>query len=165
MGVAPGGLPAVRLGGSRPRWLVLWAVVSLLAGLVAGGIQLFAPFDHGVWLVAYLLLVGSLAAFLIAEGEAALGVSDRDAGSQAMLWAIGTIAVPAGVLGESRLAVVLGSAALLSALASMAAAALPPPARPATGGNALTRGYLALLVFMAISVGVGLTLAWDIAWL
>lgn len=154
---------------ARPiRGLRRCSQLALGAGTLAIAIESVAPFDHGVWLIAYLLLVGSLAPYLLAAGEAALFGSrpvGRAVDAQPALWAVGTIAVPAGVLADSRVLVVLGSAALLAALASMASAGLASrPRRSVSGRGRLEVAYGALVVFMAVSVAVGLTLAWDISW-
>jgi hypothetical protein len=141
------------------------ALASLLAAAVAAGVQLIDPFGHGVWLVAYLLLVGSLAPFLLGLGETAVlrhAPPAHRANAQTALWGVGTIAVPLGVLGESRLAVVAGSAALMLSLGSMARALAEDADRVRPGALG---GYAALLLFMVGSVCVGLALAWDLPWI
>jgi hypothetical protein len=78
------------------------------------------------------------------------------------LWAVGTIAVPLGVLGDSRLAVVVGSAALMLSLGSMVLALREDADRARPGP---VTAYAGLLAFMAGSTCVGLGLAWDLPWI
>ena len=151
-------------GSGGPDRLRQWALISLAAGLTAAGLRAAIPFDHGIWLVAYLLLVGFLAPFALGAGQAALlegRAAKRGTDRQALLWAFGTVAVPAGVLADSRLPVLAGGLALLVALLWMAPAPL--------GGRrlrpALAYAHLGLVAFMAASVVVGVALAWDTPWL
>ena len=145
------------------------AVLSLVAVLVAAAVRAEEPFAHGIWLVAYLFLVGFLAQFLLGLGQSALrGRAGRPATAQrtraqAILWNAGVIAVPLGVLANARIAVVIGSCALLAALALLADSVRLPS--PGTRRGASTgRAYAALLAFIAASVFVGTALAWDIPW-
>ena len=168
--MAPSPLQAPAGEGCRPACrLRRLALPALAAGLIAVLLQTITPFEHGPWLIAYLLLVGALAPFLLAVGEIGLFEDPAPgplARSAPALWAIGTVAVPTGVFGDSRLIVALGSAALLLALCSMAAAALAPgPRRSASRRPALAWMYGALVLFMTVSVGVGLALAWDSPWI
>ena len=48
------------------------ALASLAAALVALVVRMAEPFEHGAWLVAYLVLVGFLAQLLLGRGQAAL---------------------------------------------------------------------------------------------
>jgi hypothetical protein len=151
--------------------LSAFAAASLGAASVAAVIRAIEPFDHGIWLVAYLFLVGFLAQLLLGRGQAALFSSSNQRSprsgrglEQLILWNAGVISVPFGVLADARLAVVVGAVVLLIALTSFAysvqAALADPSIRPS-----LRRGYVALLIFMAGSVLVGTALAWDIPWL
>jgi hypothetical protein len=148
------------------------AVASLGAAAVAAVVRAIEPFEHGIWLVAYLFLVGFLAQLLLGRGQAALLSTSRRSfpgrrsrRAQLVLWNAGVVSVPVGVLADARLAVVLGGVALLLALASFAGsvrgALSPDPSTPPW----LIRGYVALLVFMAGSVFVGTALAWDRPWI
>ena len=147
------------------------AAASLVAAAVAAVVRIAEPFEHGVWLVAYLFLVGFLAQLLLGRGQAALLPASsgslpgpRSRRVQPVLWNAGVISVPFGVLADARLAVVFGSLVLLVALASFShsvRAALTHRSVP----RRLRSGYFALLVFMAGSVLVGTALAWDIPWL
>lgn len=155
---------------ARPD-LTAAALASLTAAALCTTVNVAEPFAHGTWLVAYLVLVGFLAQLLLGRGQAALlpahdlPAPPRDVRlAQALLWNLGVVAVPLGVLAETRLAVVVGSVSLLAALAS-----LWKTARPALVGAIKSRsrgavGYAALLVCMTVSVFVGSALAWDIPW-
>ena len=153
----------------RSAHLTFAAVTLLAAGLTA---LVFAlePFDHGIWLLAYLLLVGFAAQFLLGRGQAALiaaqGPPHAQLEFQALLWNAGVVLVPAGVLIEARLLVVIGGIALLTALTSFARSA--GETSPLRDGDSSPRQWfaqIALIGFMAISVLVGTALAWDTPWL
>ena len=145
------------------------AVLSLVGAGAAAMASATDPFDHGVWLVAYLFLVGFLAQLLLGRGQAALLVGARalDQGVvlRVLLWNAGVILVPLGVLIEARLFVVIGGAALLVALAMFWRSAWPIPPSPDGRADRLRLSQLALIVFMAASVFVGTALAWDTPWL
>jgi hypothetical protein len=147
------------------------ASLWLGAVLVAAVARAIEPFAHGIWLVAYLFLVGFLAQVLLARGQAtvlAAAPSDADAppiGAQATLWNAGVVAVPLGVLVGARVFVVLGSVALLTALAAFWQASRPRRLESGAASGGAGVGYLALMVFMAASVLVGTALAWDTPWL
>jgi hypothetical protein len=149
---------------ARPRWSpdATGAAALGAAGLliVAGGlvaaVNSAAPFAHGSWLSAYLVLVGGVAQALLAIGR------DRLPGAhpatqrrrpELLLWNGGTLAVAAGVLVGAPAFVALGSGGLLVALASFGAA---------TAAGAPRRWRLAyhgLILALAASVVVGCALA------
>ena len=161
----PGRRDCRRGGAAGAGYLPSLALPALAGGAIAAAVQLSNPFDHGVWLVAYLLLVGSVAPLLLGLGSAAVlehAPDARRAGAEAALWAAGTILVPLGVLGASRLAVLAGSVGLMLSLSSMVVAL-----RDDAGGErrVLLAAYVGLLLFMACSVCVGLALAWDLPWI
>ena len=150
---------------SGPDRLLQWALASLVAGLAVAGLRTVVTFDHGIWLVAYLLLVGFLAPLALGTGQAALREGRAGPGrtdAQALFWAFGTVAVPAGVFADSRLIVILGGAALLIALRWIAAPALEAQARSRMA--ALAYAHLGLVAFMAASVVVGVSFAWGTPW-
>lgn len=141
------------------------ALAALGAGLAATAVRLGAEYEHGIWLVAYLLLVGFLAPWLIVAGERRLGgIPGRSlaAGENAAFWALGTLLVPIGVLADARIAVVVGAVALLTALGRMAVALHERAGSARTGAVIAVGG---LLVLMAISTAIGVALAWDSPWL
>ena len=146
------------------------ALASLGAAMIVTAAHLSEPFAHGIWLIAYLVLVGFLAQILLGRGQVELLVaaglpfpSREIRVAQATLWNVGVIAVPLGVFIETRLAVVLGSVSLLTALASLwktvrtAIMTITPRKRRGLS-------YAALLISMAVSVLAGLALGWDIPW-
>jgi hypothetical protein len=147
------------------------ASLWLAAALIAAVARAIEPFAHGIWLVAYLFLVGFLAQVLLARGQAtvlAAAPSDADAppiGAQATLWNAGVVAVPLGVLLGARVFVVLGSVALLTSLAAFWQASRPRRSESGAASRGAGVGYLALMVFMAASVLIGTALAWDTPWL
>jgi len=147
------------------------AFASLAAAAIALTIRVLEPFDHGTWLVAYLVLVGFLAQLLLGRGQVALvaagGLPPPPRGvrlAQALLWNFGVITVPVGVLANTRLAVVVGSVSLLVALASLWETARP--ALPGSNARPTRRGwaYALLLLAMTASTIIGTALAWDIPW-
>jgi hypothetical protein len=147
------------------------ASLWLAAALIAAVARAIEPFAHGVWLVAYLFLVGSLAQLLLARGQAtvlAAAPSDADAppiATQATLWNAGVVAVPLGVLLGARVFVVLGGVALLTSLAAFWRTSRPRRSESGAASRGAGVGYLALMVFMAASVLIGTALAWDTPWL
>jgi hypothetical protein len=137
--------------------------------LVAAVARAIEPFAHGIWLVAYLFLVGFLAQLLLARGQATvLAAAPLDAdppiGAQAILWNAGVVSVPLGVLVGARVFVVVGSVALLTALAAFWRASRPRRSESGAVSGGAGVGYLALMVFMAGSVLIGTALAWDTPW-
>lgn len=144
------------------------ALGSLTAAGLVAAVRLAVSFDHGIWLAAYLFLVGFLAQILLSTGWAVLLPIERvpplsrTARVQLALWNAGVVAVPVGVMFDARLAVVSGGVALLAALWSFAWAALTP-ARGAASGR-LRHAYLVLVVLLACSVLIGVALGWDRPW-
>jgi hypothetical protein len=162
-GVAPA--PNSLLASVHPLALVAW--LGGVAGLIAAVVRLFHPYDHGIWLVAYLLLVGCLAPALFAAGERRLLAAPlRDARPAAVLWLAGVAAVPAGVLADARILVCAGAVCLIVSLLILRDRAFASGARPAPdrSGPALIAHGL-LIVAMAVSTGIGVVLAWDQPWL
>jgi hypothetical protein len=83
---------------------------------------------------------------------------------QAFLWNLGVVAVPVGVLAQTRLAVIAGSLSLIVALASLTRNAGPGLAESIAHRRWRGWGYAALLAAMAVSTLIGTALAWDIPW-
>jgi hypothetical protein len=143
----------------------------LSAATAALAIEVAEPFEHGAWLVAYLVLVGFLAQLLLGLGQTALlragalpAPPRRVRLTQAVLWNLGVIAVPVGVLAEARIAVVVGSVSLIAAMALLARTARPGLAAALARRSWMGWGYMALLVGMAASTLIGTALAWDTPW-
>jgi hypothetical protein len=147
--------------------LTLVALLGGVAGLMAVVVRLVHSFDHGIWLVAYLLLVGCLAPGLLAAGERRLLATPlRDARAPAVLWLVGVAAVPAGVLADARILVCAGAVCLIVSLLTLrdrafggGATPAPDRSRPALAAHGL------LIVAMAVSTGIGVLLAWDQPWM
>ncbi|MGI8631507.1 MAG: hypothetical protein ACR2NA_03025 [Solirubrobacterales bacterium] len=141
------------------------ALGGLGAGVIALTIRLSMFFDRGSWLVAYLLLVGFLAPLLLARGQRRLDPYGECESLQAALWALGVVAVPAGVFADARLLVVVGAVALWGSLAVMAQAAFAPARAEARTAVPHRWPHPFLMAVMAISAGIGLALAWDRPWI
>jgi hypothetical protein len=164
---------AQRDGNTPQRFKVrpfnLLASLSLTAAAVAAIVRVATPFDHGIWLVAYLFLVGFTAQVLLAAGQDLLHRrAGRPTGArlvrvEAILWNMGVGSVPLGVLMNARIGVVIGSCALLGALILFARCLAHP--EKGTGNLSLVLAYTALSLGMATSVVIGTALAWDIPWL
>jgi hypothetical protein len=155
---------------SSPASTKLVSTVWLLVAGVVAVSRAIEPFEHGIWLVAYLVLVGFAAQLLIARGQAQLrwlaglpAVKRSTRRVEFALWNLGVLIVPLGVLLDTRLAVLLGTVTLLAALASFFSSV--SAALGASQVGALGRSYLVLLAIMAASAVTGLALAWDTPWL
>jgi hypothetical protein len=134
------------------------AGVLIVAGGVVAAVNSAAPFGHGSWLAAYLVLVGGVAQVVLVTGPLALSAKRPTSSvrrAQLVLWNLGSLVVPSGVLADAPALVSIGSVALLCALALFAAGArgLGRDVR----GRAVV--YLALVVGLAVSVVVGSALA------
>ena len=140
------------------------ATTATLSAIVT---RIFVTFDHGIWLIAYLLLVGTVAQYLLVRGQMWLvpDVHRRVAGLEASLWTTGVVVVPLGVLLGVRLLVVVGSIVLLGALLVFWLYVRDAVmSRLANGVAVEVVAYLGLLVFMTISVFVGIGLSSDLSW-
>lgn len=155
---------SVPSGGRRAGLDVRSAPFAALAGalIVAGGlvaaVNSAAPFAHGSWLAAYLVLVGGVSQVVLGLGRLALPMpapSARLALVQFILWNVGSLAVPAGVLTGVTGLVLLGSVILLVALACFAVGARAWP----RGARARVIAYHAVILALAVSVIVGSALA------
>jgi hypothetical protein len=162
------GITALRSHALRSQPLQISACAGLLVAGTAGGIYLVRPFDHGIWLVSYSFLVGFLAQDLLGRMQSGLLSAGRAVpprvGLQASLWGSGALLVPAGVLADMRVLVMLGGAALLGALALFWSVLLPVRTAGARKLRWLGAGQLALIVFMAASVLAGVAMAWESPW-
>jgi hypothetical protein len=162
---------AGRLDGRVPRVFGVCASISLVTAVFAAAARAIEPFDHGIWLVAYLFLVGFMAQYLLARGQSMLSPTGQPAADappireQATLWNAGVVGVPVGVFADARLLVVLGSVALLASLGAFWHAYGSVRLEPDIELGALRVAYRALILFMAASTLVGTALAWDIPWL
>ena len=140
-----------------------WAFAAVAgAMIVAGGliaaINSAAPFAHGSWLAAYLVLVGGVAQLLLGVGCLGLPLprlSSRLRRAQLGLWNVGNVVVVGGVLGEVVGVVVAGSVMVLGALAGFAVGG--GPSRREGRGCVLL--YRIVILGLAGSVVIGAVLA------
>jgi hypothetical protein len=137
----------------------------VLGGLVAA---VTGPLElaHGSWLAAYLVLVAGVTQ--CAMGQARLRQPEvtqpRRAWVQVGCWNLGNAVVIGATLAGEPLAVDLGAALLVIALAIAFRATRPGTgraARPATGGMSplVDLAYRTLLLVLALSIPVGLALS------
>lgn len=142
-----------------------WPWLAIAIGATV--LRIVNPFEHGIWLVAYLSLVGWLAQLLLGRGRRRFASRDSDesARRETALWNLGVVLVPAGVLLDVRLLVAAGSVALLLALALIAAAVATSYCSKRPGRGAAGIVYACLIGFMLISTGVGMALTADVPWL
>ena len=150
-----GGMPRDALDRSSATFALLGGTLIVAGGLVAA-VNSAAPFAHGSWLAAYLVLVAGTSQVLLGVGRRALLLREpprRLTRAQLLIWNTGSAAVPGGVLGGAALPVTAGSVALLAALACFAAGVRGVPRR--AGAVA----YHALIVALAASVIVGSAMA------
>jgi hypothetical protein len=151
------GGPGLILDRSTVMFLASASVLIVGGGAVAA-VNSAAPFRHGSWLAAYLVLVGGVSQGVLGAGRLALRAPPFNRArppAQLALWNVGSLAVPAGVLWDAPMLVTAGSVALLCALALFAA--------EARGRRREVRGrvvvYLAIVVGLAVSVVIGSALA------
>jgi hypothetical protein len=142
---------------STTRFLASGAVLIVAGGAVAA-LNSAAPFGHGSWLAAYLVLVGGVSQIVLGTGQVVLGrpqLTRAISPMQLVLWNLGSLAVAAGVLADLAWLVTAGSVALLAALALFAVGA--GGMRPHARGRSVL--YLAIVLGLAVSVVVGSALA------
>jgi hypothetical protein len=140
------------------RWLAM--------ARIAAASRTIEPFDHGIWPVAYLFLVGFLAHCLLARGPdtlVAAGQPSADAPpirAQATFWNARMVAVPVGVF------VTRGYWSSLAALPCLPRSGRiwQHPAFANCLSDSPNRLYGADRV-IAASALVGTTFAWDTPWL
>jgi hypothetical protein len=146
----------VRFTRADVRFAAAAALLIVAGGLVAA-VNSAAPFEHGSWLAAYLVLVGGVSQAALAVGALGLRVArpQRLRRAQLVLWNAGVLIVPAGVLVNTPAVVWLGSAILLAALACFA---LNERARPCRADRAGIL-YGLLIAVLGVSVLVGCVLA------
>lgn len=130
----------------------------IVAGGLVAAINSAAPFAHGSWLAAYLVLVGGVAQLLLGVGCLGLPaprLSARLRRTQLGLWNVGNAAVAGGVLGDLVGLVVGGSLVLLGALAGFALGA--GPASSNARGRLIL--YRVAILGLGVSVVIGSVLA------
>jgi hypothetical protein len=131
---------------------------AIVAGGLVAAINSAAPFAHGSWLSAYLVLVAGVSQLVLGVGAQALPMHQPPATTrrvQVALWNLGNLAVAGGVLGNSPVVVAAGSAALLAALGSFALCV----GRGRPRERRWVVAYHATVTTLAVSVGIGCVLA------
>lgn len=143
---------------------LLWPAAAFLAvTAIVTIIRAATYFESGIWLIAFLLLVGVVAQILLALGQAALRPEGTASGrilTEAWLWNLGTVLVPLGTLTDGKAGVVIGSLLLLAALVLFARSAL----EATSGAQPLWSLYWVFILFMAVSVLTGIGLSWSDSW-
>jgi hypothetical protein len=140
-----------------------WAFVAvsgalIVAGGLVGAVNSAAPFAHGSWVAAYLVLVGGVAQLLLGVGCLGLPVprlSARLRGAQLGLWNVGNAIVVGGVLLDAVGAVVVGSVMLEGALGAFAVGG--GPIRRDGRGRVIL--YRIVILGLAGSVVIGAAMA------
>jgi hypothetical protein len=100
-----------------PAFVTL-AVVMIVAGGLVAAVNSAAPFAHGSWLAAYLVLVGGVSQLVLCGGRFALPAPRRSTRLeylQFVLWNAGIAGVAVGVFADGALVVSVGSAMVLAA--------------------------------------------------
>jgi hypothetical protein len=154
--------PVVTAAVDRQRLTVaVLGGAAVVAGGLVAAVNSAAPFAHGSWLSAYLVLVAGVSQLALGIGAQALPVHQPPATAvyvQVALWNLGNIAVAAGVLGDAPAAVAAGSAALLVALGSFARCV----GRGRRRARRWVVAYHATVATLALSTGIGCALAGTI---
>lgn len=155
--------------GSHPNPATVLTAIGacsvVLGGLVAA---VTGPLDlaHGSWLAAYLVLVGGVTQY--AMGQARIRRPDviqpRRSWAQIGCWNFGNAVVIGGTLAGEPLAVDLGSALLVIALAIAFQAARPGVGTAARSAGSwvpslIDRAYRTLLLVLALSIPAGMALS------
>lgn len=134
------------------------AGLMIVAGGLVAAVNSPAPFEHGSWLAAYLVLVGGVSQLALGAGPLILPAprrSTRLAHAQLGLWNAGTATVAVGVFTDLGAIVLLGSAIVLVALGCFAIGG--GHGWPGAHGRVVL--YRLLIGVLAISVLVGSVLA------
>jgi len=138
-------------------FLIPAAVATIAGGLVAA-VASAAPFDHGAWIAAYLVLVNGVALAGLAGVTAALGAEARLESTTAYavlaLFHVANTGVIVGTVTSTPSMVVAG-AVILAAVFVWFASIIPRSATP----RWLALADRGLLVFLAASAVVGCVLA------
>lgn len=141
----------------RLLFALLGAAMIVAGGLVAA-VNGAAPFGHGSWLAAYLVLVGGVSQIVLGLGHLflpAVPPSARLVRVQLLGWNAGNVVVAGGVLAGATIVVVVGSAVLLVALGGFAAGA----GREWSVARGRLLAYHAFGLMLGVSVFVGAALA------
>lgn len=139
-------------------WFTLLGVGGIAAGGLTAAVIAHSPTRHGVWAVAYLVLVAGLAQVGLGVGQAVLATdvpSARHVVAELLAWNLGNAAVIVGTLVDRVSLVFLGGALLVVGLVLFVLVA-----RGRQRQWRRTRWVFRLVVgVLAISIPVGLALA------
>ncbi|MEO6123798.1 MAG: hypothetical protein ABIR32_08810 [Ilumatobacteraceae bacterium] len=133
--------------------------VAIIAGGMAAAVTGPTDWSHGSWVAAFLVLVAGVAQIGLGAGQASLAPAapnSRVAAAECVLWNIGCTAVVAGTLLSAPIAVTVGSAPLVAALAIATFVV-----RGVGRQRLLLALYRVLLVVLLVSIPIGSILAWS----
>lgn len=139
------------------RDFVIVGFIAITAGGLVAAVTGPTGFAEGSWVAAYLVLVAGVAQVGLGVGQALLAddvPSGRHLGRQLIVYNVANAAVLGGTLIESVAVVAAGGVLLFAALVLFLAAAR----RPRTHSWHLAV-YRVLLVIVAVSIPVGVTLS------
>lgn len=136
---------------------VAGAASVVAGGLVAAAIAAPAPTRHGVWAVAYLVLVLGVSQIALGAGHALLPETPPEARRAVVIAAVFNVAnvgVLAGVITGQRIVLGAGCALLVVALGLLLYAV-----RHGAGRGWALSGYRLIVAVLAVSVPIGLFLS------
>ncbi|MEO8750267.1 MAG: hypothetical protein ABI384_07695 [Allobranchiibius sp.] len=139
-------------------WFASVGIACVLAGGLLAAATAHSPTRHGVWAVAYLVLVAGVAQVALGWGQALLATetpTGRLVAAELLAWNIGNAAVIIGTLIGALVLVYAGGALLVTGLVLFVLAA--------RGGELRWRrtrwAFRLIVLILAVSIPVGLTLA------
>ena len=157
--------PAVLSGDDiLARWpeaspFVLIGGLAVIAGGLVAAVSRPTHFGTGPWLAAYLVLVVGVAQIALGVGQAWL-TAVASPGSllwaEAATWNLGAAGVVAGTLLDAPVLTTIGGIITLVALVLFLVGVRQTRPVPTW----VRRGYQGIVVFVLLSIPVGLTLAW-----
>lgn len=153
-------VPADRLRASLP--LLAAGVACIIGGGAVAAAVAPAPTEHGVWAVAYLVLVGGIGQLALGLGQSLLAPTvpgQRSLLAQLLGWNAGNALVIAGTILGASLAVDVGGALLVVVLVL---ASLGVRGAHRTHGGLVARwplhAFRIVLLVLLVSIPIGLVL-------
>jgi hypothetical protein len=159
---------AARLDGTEPSASQQWrrsaavftaGAVSVVAGGLAAAVTGPTGWDHGSWVAAFLVLVAGVTQIGLGAGQALLASKPTSivfTATWCSLWNGGCLLVIVGTLLASPVVVSCGGGLMAVGLVMSTHAARGPSRWPVVG-----LVYRAILVVVAVSVPIGVALAWT----
>lgn len=141
---------------------LLLGTACVVAGGLVAAVTAAAPFTHGAWVAAYLVLVAGVAQVGLALGQAVLSPrppSRRALSVEFVTWNLGNIAVVVGTLVGATALVDLGGALLVAALAGVGIALRGASRDVGRSRRLVLHGVQALVLILLVSIPIGLWLA------